>query len=219
VLEPPPGLGRTIVLLHGFGVPPQTLAPLARWLRSGGWTTRHPALGWNVGCGTDAVEAVRTLVRTERERSSDEIVLLGHSRGGVIARVAAVQEPASIARVVTVCTPWMVGPPDRPGVGLGTAVVRLARSHGLGGFGSIACATGDCCRTFRVDLERKPEASWTALWSSRDRVAGAMSAPPLHADAAVDLRTTHLGSVLSATAWTAIGSALATNPRRGTATA
>ena len=47
----PPGDGRAVVLVNGFGVPPATLAPLARWLRGGGWDVRIAPLGWNVGCG------------------------------------------------------------------------------------------------------------------------------------------------------------------------
>ena len=47
----PAGDGRAVVLLNGFGMPPATLNPLARWLRAGGWAVHVAPTGWNLDCG------------------------------------------------------------------------------------------------------------------------------------------------------------------------
>jgi hypothetical protein len=90
-----------------------------------------------------------------------------------------------------------MGPPDRPGVDAVARVVRRLRWRDRPMLGSIDCAHAPCCAQFRADVERKPTARWVALWSSRDRVGGADSRPPAAADVAHDIRTTHLGFVVS----------------------
>jgi pimeloyl-ACP methyl ester carboxylesterase len=125
------------------------------------------------------------------------VTLVGHSRGGQLARVAAVRRPDAVDRLVTVVTPWTIGPPDRPGVALATRALRGLRRRGVDVLASIECADGPCCARFRDDVAATPAATWTACWSSQDRVAGADARNPSGADRTVDLQTGHLGAVLA----------------------
>jgi pimeloyl-ACP methyl ester carboxylesterase len=139
-------------------------------------------------------------------------VVLGHSRGGLLGQVAAVDAGDAIEHLVTVCTPWTVGSPDRPGVEAVERMLRALRRRGLQRFGSIECATGPCCARFRHLMGQAPDARWTALWSSTDGIGGPSSQPPSTPDRVVDLRTTHLGAILSVPGWSAVASALAERP-------
>lgn len=207
----PPGYHRPLILAGGFGLPTATLAPLARWLRAGDWDVHIADLGWNAGCGEQAVAQLEALIGSVAIRGKP-VTLIGHSRGGLLGRVAGVRAQEKLATLVTVCTPWTVGPPDRLGVKLAGRAIRQARALGYRGLGSIDCATAPCCASLRVDVDEKPSAMWTLLWSRADSVVGhdwRTNGP----DAIVDIGTSHLGAVLSEPAWVAIGNALRLPPR------
>ena len=204
--QAPAGAGRAVVLVNGFGMPQATLKPLARWLRAGGWEVQTAPTGWNVGCGEATSERLCSMV--EAMHPGEPVALVGHSRGGLLARVVAVRLAGKVSDLVTICTPWTIGPPDRPGVAAAAGTVRFLRRHGVGMMGSIDCADGDCCKRFRAEMTTKPQAVWTAIWSSRDGIGGNDATPPAEADHAVDISTTHLGAIASVPAWNAIGAAL-----------
>lgn len=206
--EAPPGEGRAVVLVPGFAIPGSSLAPLARWLRWGGWRTAVVPLGFNVDCGERAVGRVVDVLEQGAAQTGAPVAVIGHSRGGQLARVATVRRPELVSSLITVATPWTVGPPDRPGVEAVARAVRIARRGGFRGWASIDCARGACCSRFRTDLRRVPEPPWTAIWSSTDGIAGDDAQPPAEAPVTVDIRTSHTGAVLSVAGWRAIAAAL-----------
>ena len=193
-----------VVLVAGFGAPPSTLRPLARALRTAGADVTVAPTGLNLDCGEATVARLTDLVAGVGQ----PVTLVGHSRGGQLARVVAARDPDAVARLITVGTPWTIGPPDRPGVAIGTAVVRGLRRLGVPVMGSIDCATGDCCAAYRRDLAAPLSVRWVAIWSSRDRVAGEDSRPPAEADVVLDVDASHLGLVRSEAGIAAIRSAL-----------
>jgi pimeloyl-ACP methyl ester carboxylesterase len=196
-----------VVLVHGFGVPAATLRPLRGWLSAAGWDVISPSLGLNLACASVATEQVVAAAADGRARTGQPVALVGHSRGGLLGKVAAVRRPDLVGVLVTVCTPWTLGPPDRPGVATVGRALRFGRRHGVDLLGSIDCADGACCSDLRPDLAQVPVAPWTALWSSADRIAGD-DARCTGATRTVDLGTSHLGAVLSVEGWRAIGEAL-----------
>jgi pimeloyl-ACP methyl ester carboxylesterase len=185
----------TVVLIGGFGVPPVALRRLRTALSSRGHDVHVAPLGRNVDCGERSVGRVLDLV-DRLAASGTTVTIVGHSRGGQLARVVAVRRPEAVDRLVTVATPWTIGPPDRPGVAVATRAVKALRRRGIDVLASIECATGPCCTGYREDVRAKPAATWTALWSSADRIAGDDARPPAEADDAIDLGTGHLRAVL-----------------------
>ncbi|MDQ2648609.1 MAG: alpha/beta fold hydrolase [Actinomycetota bacterium] len=179
-----------VVLLAGFGLPPATLRPLANTLRAGGHEVHVAPLGLNIDCGERTTRAVLGLVDELRATA-----IVGHSRGGQLGLVAAVRRPDLIRALVTVGTPWSIGPPEKPGVEQVAKALRFVRHRGLDLMPSLECGQGPCCTAFRADLLATPTATWTALWSSTDRVAGDEGRPPRSADEEFDLRLGHLAMV------------------------
>jgi pimeloyl-ACP methyl ester carboxylesterase len=184
-----------IALVGGFGAPASLLRPLRDALRKDRHDARVAPLGLNIDCGEATVQRLETWLDTFA--AGAPLAVVGHSRGGQLGRVVAVRRPDLVARLVTVVTPWSIGPPDRPGVGQVASVIRALRRVGVNVMGSIDCATGSCCARYRDDVAVKPEARWTALWSSTDRFAGDDSRPPGAADNARDIRTGHAAAVTS----------------------
>jgi pimeloyl-ACP methyl ester carboxylesterase len=195
-----------VALVGGFGAPPALLVPLRNALRREGHHVGVAPLGFNVDCGETTVQRLEAWL--EAFGAAEQVALVGHSRGGQLGRVIAARRPDLVTRLVTVATPWSIGPPDRVGVAQVAAVVRAARRVGIDVMGSIDCATGECCARYRADLVTKPSARWTAVWSSTDRFAGGDSRPPAAADDALDVRTSHAGAVTSRRGIDAIAAAL-----------
>ena len=185
-----------VVLVGGFGVPSVSLRRLRAALADAGHDVRVAPLGLNIDCGERSVARLLATVERAAEERGSTVDLVGHSRGGQLALVAAVRRSDLIRRLVTVATPWSIGPPDRPGVDAVARGLRVLRRRGIDLVPSLDCATGPCCARFREDLLGTPAARWTALWSSTDRVAGDDGRPPDAADASTDIRTSHLGAVL-----------------------
>jgi pimeloyl-ACP methyl ester carboxylesterase len=187
-----------VALVGGFGAPPVLLRPLRDALRAAGHTVRVAPLGLNLDCGEVTVQLLDAWISDVF--GAAPVAIVGHSRGGQLGRVVAVRRPDTVTKLVTVATPWSLGPPDRPGVGAVSAVVRTLRRRGLNVMGSIDCASGTCCADYRRDVVATPAARWSALWSSTDRFAGDDARPPRAADNALDLRTGHVVAVTNAAA-------------------
>jgi pimeloyl-ACP methyl ester carboxylesterase len=170
------------------------LRPLARALRELDHVVTLAPLGLNLGCGEDATATVAACVA---EADQDGVVLVGHSRGGQLARVVAVRHPELVERLVTVATPWTVGPPRQPGIHLVASALRATRRIGIDPVPSIDCASGECCARFRAEVAQKPAARWVALWSRRDRIAGEDGRPPQSADAVVETGLGHVSTITS----------------------
>jgi pimeloyl-ACP methyl ester carboxylesterase len=203
----PEGSGQRVLLVGGFGVPPLSMRPLRRWLTGGGWDVHVADLGWNTDCGTTAVDAVVSALCHMASDGGDPVTIVGHSRGGLLGRVAAVRAPDLVQRLVTVCTPWAIGPPERPGVATAQRIIGFGRRHGLDVLGSMQCASGACCQDFREQMSILPSSRWILVRSSVDRIAGEL-AQAAGADMEIVTTTTHLGGVLSVPGWGAIAQAL-----------
>jgi pimeloyl-ACP methyl ester carboxylesterase len=144
---------------------------------------------------------------TESAPQHVPVAIGGHSRGGVLGRVAAVRAPDLVERLITVCTPWALGPPDRPGVAAVTKAIKGARRHGLDVLGSVDCADGPCCAVFRQQMSVRPRCPWTAIRSTADGIAGDQARVE-GPDREIVTSTTHLGAILSVAGWQAIAEAL-----------
>lgn len=98
--------GRPVVMIPGVLEPWQFLLPLARSLRAAGHPVYVlPALGWNLRPIEPSVRAVADVVIAH---DLQNVTLVGHSKGGLIAR-SALRDPAlapRLAGAITTCTPW-----------------------------------------------------------------------------------------------------------------
>jgi len=88
-----------------FGEPPHHLTTLFHDFRERGytliaWSQRRPAAGITV-----AVSELREVVNTHRKYCGSGLILIGHSRGGLVARNYLQYEAKGIRAIITLATP------------------------------------------------------------------------------------------------------------------
>jgi triacylglycerol lipase len=153
VEQPAPSSAAAVILVPGFISGDVSLAMLARHLRRLGHRTFRSEMGANVGC-TDAM--VERLVRRAELVAADEgrrVILVGHSRGGMIVKLAAQRRPDLIGGIVVLSAPvtgsLSVAAHVRRQLEL---LFRLNRR----GFSTVIgqdCVSGDCAARTVAELE------------------------------------------------------------------
>src|SRR4051794_21858459 len=130
----------------------QSLSVLAGWLRRRGSRTERAGIVFNADCAERTVGAIESRLQRFAEEAGVPVVLIGQSRGGELARVVALRNPALVRSLVMLGSP-VLDPLSVDPVVLG-AVRSVARLGDLGvpGMFSSECGAGECCARFREDL-------------------------------------------------------------------
>lgn len=141
-----------VLLVPGFMASDQSLSVLKGWLLRRGSRAASAGMRVNVDCGERTVSAIEVRLERLAARTGREVVLIGQSRGGQLARVLAVRNPDIVGGLV------MLGSPVLDVLQVGPAVLRAVRSVarlgdlGVPGMFSSECGDGACCSTYREDL-------------------------------------------------------------------
>ena len=179
-------------------------AILERWLRRAGYDVADAAVGRNVGPSERSVSAIIDAVDELRARTGRRPVVIGHSRGGHQARVAAVRAPDEVAVLITLGSPHRQAYPPHLSVRLPIEGLRLAGR--LGVLGSRMRFEEEA-----FDRDRQaafpPEVPFVTMWSRTDGVVDWRAClDPAAED--VELPGTHLGLAASAPAYRALAAVL-----------
>jgi pimeloyl-ACP methyl ester carboxylesterase len=194
VPQPQPGTATPAILVPGFISGDVSLAMLARHLRRGGRRTFRSEIGANLGC-TDAM--VDRLVRRIAQVTGQErgrVALVGHSRGGMIVKLAAQRRPDLVAGVVTLSAPvsgnLIVAAHVRKQLEL---LFRLNR-YGLTGVIGQDCVTGECAARISAELDAPfpAEVAFTSIYTQMDAIIDWHSCLDPAAEL-VDVRSSHTG--------------------------
>jgi pimeloyl-ACP methyl ester carboxylesterase len=161
-----------VLLVPGFMAADRSLSVLKGWLRRCGSRTASAGMWINVDCGERTANALEERVRRLAERAGREVVLIGQSRGGQLARVDAVRNPDAVGGLA------MLGSPVLDPLHVGPAVLRTVRSVarlgdlGMPGLFSSECGDGACCAAYREDLKAPlPQATRAlAIYSRSDGI-------------------------------------------------
>jgi triacylglycerol lipase len=152
VRQPPSGSAVPVILVPGFISGDVSLAMLARTLRRRGHRTFRSEIGANLGC-TDAM--VQRLIRRIEHVAAEEgrrVTLVGHSRGGMIVKLAAARRPDLVAGIVVLSAPvtgtLSVAAHVRKQLEL---LFRLNR-RGLRAVIAEDCVTGECADRVAAEL-------------------------------------------------------------------
>ncbi len=168
-----------VMLLPGFGAHPKRMKPLADGLAAAGHTVLDWGLGFNLGPTEQNFAFLMRRVGALARQHRRPVTLIGWSLGGLFAREIARREPDSVARVITMGTPFSGNPRDNNA----WRAYQVITGH------SVDEPPVSC------EFRAKPPVPTTALWSPRDGVVHPRSAAgwPGERDRAVALRCTHLG--------------------------
>lgn len=172
VEQPSRGHAAPVILVPGFISGDVSLAMLARHLRRQGHRTFRSEIGANLGC-TDAmvdrlVRRVKRVVHEEGRR----IALVGHSRGGMIVKLAAQRRPDLVDGIVVLSAPvtgtLSVAAHVRAQLEL---LFRLNRR----GFAAVIgqdCVTGDCATRIAAELGAPfpTDVAYASVYSRADAI-------------------------------------------------
>jgi triacylglycerol lipase len=161
-----------VLLVPGFMAGDQSLSVLAGWLRRRGARTARAGMLLNTDCAERAVGGIESRLRRLAEHADKRVTLIGQSRGGELARVAALRNPDLVSTLV------MLGSPVLDPLSVGPTVLGAVRSVarlgdlGVPGMLSSKCGDGPCCATFREDLQAPlpPVVRAVAIYSRSDGI-------------------------------------------------
>ncbi len=121
--ELPGAKARPVLLVPGFLGTEESLHPMRSWLRRMGFDAEVAPVGLNAGPSARGAQVVVDSVRQMAAASRQLVVIVGHSRGGQHARVAAVRAPEAVETLVTLGTPLRVVRPNHALVRFPVSVV------------------------------------------------------------------------------------------------
>ena len=206
----PRGDGRAVIVVPGFLASDDTLFMLRRWLRIVGYRPHTAGFVMNVDCADRATDRVEALAEAIAATSARRVAIVGHSRGGHLARAVAARRPDLVSHAISMGADLQglfgISSPTRAAVAVvrrGLHVTRRSRDpdcfHAHCGCAFIRDYTAE----FPVD-----EVRLTSIYSRGDGVVRWERAIVEEADC-VEVTGSHIGLVFNRGAYRAIATALA----------
>jgi pimeloyl-ACP methyl ester carboxylesterase len=206
----PHGDGRAVVVVPGFLASDDSLLLLRRWLRAIGYRPQTAGFLFNVDCAERATERVEELCEAVHATTGRRVAIVGHSRGGHLARATAARRPELVSHAVSLGADLQglfgISKPTRMAVGLVRRGLHLTRrSRDPECFRSrCSCAfIRDYTATFPVERVRL-----TSIYSKGDGVVRWERSIVAEADC-VEVTGSHIGLMANRKAYRVIAEALA----------
>jgi pimeloyl-ACP methyl ester carboxylesterase len=204
------GDGRHVVLVPGFLAGDQTLGVLATWLQRMGYRAHTCGFVANADCSARALARVARKVEALHERDGRRVAVIGHSRGGHLARAIAAAEPDRVSHAISLGADLQhmlgVSLPTLYAVGAARSTLLLSRRAPSDG-----CLTETCaCEFTRWYKGAFPtdRVRMTSIYSKGDGVVRWERQIVPYADC-VEVTGSHIGLIFNRQAYRAIAAALA----------
>lgn len=101
-----PGDGSPVVLIPGFLGSDLSLLEMHLWLGRVGYRSYLSGIGRNADCPDLLMERLLDSIDRAYTETGSKVRLIGHSLGGLLARVAAVRRPQQVTQVITLASPF-----------------------------------------------------------------------------------------------------------------
>ena len=203
----PHGDGRPVLLVPGFLAGDWTLRVLDAWLKRIGYATFLSGILLNVQHSEHMISLLRSRLTAVEKLSGSRVTLVGHSRGGLLAKVLSQRRPRSVEQVITLASPLADWTDLAAMTHHAVGVVRVANEVA---YGRKLNAEG----RFTYDLERPPAVPVTSIYTKTDDVVNFRSC--LRPDIpAIPVWGSHNGLVANPEAYRVLGRLLV-RPRRAT---
>lgn len=171
VPQPAPSDLLPVVLVPGFVSGDISLTVLARHLRRHGHRTFGSRIGGNLGCTDEMVKRLIVRIEEVAEAEGRRVALVGHSRGGMIVKLATLRRPDLIASVVVLSAP--VTSTLRVAAHIRKQLEMLFRlqQRGLRVIGQD-CVTGECAARIADELDQPfpADVAYTSVYSRADAI-------------------------------------------------
>ncbi|MGW6443442.1 alpha/beta fold hydrolase [Lentzea sp. NPDC055074] len=142
--DPDEGGGLGVLLVPGFGAADVSLGFVSTWLGQRGFRPAGARIGFNLGCTTELVDRIEVRLREHADATGGPVVLIGHSRGGGLARLAAVRRPDLVRGLVMLGSPVVDPLAANPHVMLAARTLARLAAVGVPGLMNHECFIGTC---------------------------------------------------------------------------
>jgi triacylglycerol lipase len=211
------GDGAPVLMIPGFMAGDLSLTLMARWLRDMGYRPCRAGIRVNVDCTERALTRLEEQLEGFAERHGRRVRVVGHSRGGTMARILAVRRPDLVEGIVCLGAPLADQLNVHPLVRAQVRAVALLGSLGVPGLFSYGCGSS-CCAQATADTTAPfpDQVAFTSVYSRSDGVV-AWRACLDPAAIGVEVRSSHVGMAVNPEAFRAVADALEGNGTRGRA--
>ena len=201
----PRGDGRPVLLIPGFLAGDWTLRVLDSWLRRIGYDAHLSGILLNIHNSERMLSGLRKRVAEIQRASGSRVTLVGHSRGGLLAKVFSQRKPELVEQVVALGSPLADWTDLAAITHHAVGVVRVANELA---YGRRFNPEG----RFTYDLKLPPAVPVTSIYTKTDDVVNFRSC--LRPDIpAIPVWGTHNGLVVNPEVFRLLGRLLA-RPRR-----
>jgi triacylglycerol lipase len=195
----PRGNGRSVLVVPGFMGSDGYLSVLSGWLRRVGYRPAQSGITLNAGSLTRLLRQVERRCEELAGRSG-RITVIGHSLGGIFARVMAVQRPDLVEDVVALGSPLVGNPRD--------AAHPLVRA--LGEILILDDPQREAQALSHLAAPLSSEVKLTSIYSREDAIVDYRSCLDTDPRASCfEVRGTHVGLAWNASVYRLLGRALA----------
>jgi len=201
----PPGDGRPVLLIPGFLSGDWALRVMDGWLKRIGYHVYLSGILLNVHHSERMLSGLRRKVVEIEKENNARVSLVGHSRGGLLAKVLSQRKPQLIEQVITLGSPIADWTDLAALTHRAVGVVRTANELA---YGRRLDAEG----RFTYDLKLTPLVPTTSIYTKSDEVVNFRSC--LRPDVpAIPVWGSHNGLVVNPEVYRVVGRLLA-RPRR-----
>ena len=159
----PRGDGRPLMLIPGFLAGDSSMAVMNGWLRKIGYYAELPGITFNINYSEVVLKALAVRLVDIYGWKGRRVTLIGHSRGGILAKVLAHRHPEMVEQVICLGSP--IGNPfDIHPVTM--AGVRVAQVFNFFRYGKTAGIEA----RFMRDLAAPVKVPTTSLYSRSDGI-------------------------------------------------
>jgi triacylglycerol lipase len=164
--------GLPVLLVGGMASTPMLLAPLRDLLVRLNCRVAIAPVRLGIGCGEEIARVVETALAELTGETSAPAVLIGHSRGGQLARVVAVRKPQLLSGLITLGAPLTRMLALHPLLLAQVAALGAAGALGVPGVLRPGCRWGACCAALREDLAGPfpSQVPFLSVYSPTDRI-------------------------------------------------
>lgn len=159
----PRGDGRPVLLIPGFLAGDWHLRFMEGWLRRVGYTCHLSGILFNVHHSERMLAGLRRKVGQVQKETGSRVSLVGHSRGGLLAKVLAQRRPQIVEQVICLGSPladWTdLTLMTHTAVGVATAANQLVYGRRINAEGR-----------FTYDLKLPPAVPTTSIYTRADDV-------------------------------------------------
>jgi triacylglycerol lipase len=204
------GDGAPVLLVPGFLAGDLSLSLMAKWLKRIGYRPCRAGIVAHIDCTARALARLEAQLERFTERHERPATLLGHSRGGTMARVLAVRRPDLVESVIAMGSPVTDELAVHPLVRAQVETVALLGTLGIPGMFSHGCSFGQCCDQVRAQAAGPfPDGvGFTAIYSRSDGVVdwrACLDPAARH----VEVDSSHIGMAVNAEVYRAVADTLA----------